>query len=116
VLLFLFHFIPYIGSLVAVSLPIALSFLQYADEPWKPLLITLLLLLIQWVVDNDIEPRLTGRKLDLSPLIVLLALAFWGWLWGIVGMILGVPLTVIAKIILENIRDTKHLAVLISNE
>src|SRR5215813_5595523 len=89
VLIFLFNFIPYIGSLVAVSLPIVLSFLQYAEEPWKPLLITLLL---------------------------LLSLAFWGWLWGVVGMILAVPLTVIGKIILENIRETKPLATLISNE
>jgi AI-2 transport protein TqsA len=116
VLIFLFNFIPYIGSLVAVSLPIVLSFLQYAEEPWKPLLITLLLLLIQRVVDNFIEPRLTGQKLGLSPLIVLLSLAFWGWLWGVVGMILAVPLTVIGKIILENIRETKPLATLISNE
>src|SRR5262249_5388151 len=116
VLIFLFNFIPYIGSLVAVSLPILLSFLQYAEEPWKPLLITLLLLIIQRVVDNFIEPRLTGQKLGLSPLIVLLSLAFWGWLWGVVGMILAVPLTVIGKIILENIRETKPLATLISNE
>jgi predicted PurR-regulated permease PerM len=116
VLIFLFNFIPYIGSLVAVSLPIVLSFLQYADEPWKPLLITLLLLLIQRVVDNFIEPRLSGQKLGLSPLLVLLSLAFWGWLWGAIGLILAVPLTVIGKIILENIRETKPLATLISNE
>jgi predicted PurR-regulated permease PerM len=101
---------------VAVSLPIVLSFLQYAEEPWKPLLITLLLLLIQRIVDNFIEPRLAGHKLGLSPLIVLLALAFWGWLWGVVGMVLAVPLTVIAKIILENIHETRPLATLISNE
>jgi predicted PurR-regulated permease PerM len=116
VLIFLFNFIPYIGSFVAVSLPIVLSFLQYAEEPWKPLLVTLLLLFIQRVVDNFIEPRLTGQKLGLSPLIVLLSLAFWAWLWGVVGMILAVPLTVILKIILENIPETKPLATLISNE
>jgi predicted PurR-regulated permease PerM len=116
VLIFLFNFIPYIGSFVAVSVPIVLSFLQFAEEPWKPLVITLLLLLIQRVVDNFIEPRLTGHKLGLSPLLVLLSLAFWGWLWGVVGMILAVPLTVIVKIILENIRETKPLATLMSNE
>jgi predicted PurR-regulated permease PerM len=117
VLIFLFNFIPYIGSLVAVSLPIVLSILQYAEEePWKPLLIALLLLVVQRVVDNWVEPRLTGHKLGVSPLIVLLSLAFWAWLWGIVGMILAVPLTVISKIILENIRETKPLATLISNE
>jgi predicted PurR-regulated permease PerM len=116
VLIFLLNFIPYLGSLVAVSLPIALSFLQYVEGSWRPLLITLLLLLIQRAVDNYIEPRLTGHKLGLSPLLVLLSLAFWGWLWGVVGMILAVPLTVIGKIILENIRETKPLATLISNE
>jgi predicted PurR-regulated permease PerM len=116
ILIFLFNFIPYIGSFVAVSLPIILSFLQFAEELWKPLLITLLLLLVQRIVDNYIEPRLTGQKLGLSPLIVLLALAFWGWLWGVVGMILAVPLTVIVKIILDHIRETKPLATLISNE
>jgi AI-2 transport protein TqsA len=116
VLIFLFNFIPYIGSFVAVSVPIVLSFLQYPEEPWKPLLITVLLLLIQRVVDNVIEPRLTGKKLDLSPLLVLLALAFWGWLWGVVGMILAVPLTVIGKIILANIKTTRPLARLMSNE
>jgi predicted PurR-regulated permease PerM len=57
----------------------------------------LALLLIQRVVDSFIEPRLTGHKLGLSPLIVLLSLAFWGWLWGVVGMILAVLLTVIAN-------------------
>jgi predicted PurR-regulated permease PerM len=116
VLIFLFNFIPYIGSFVAVSLPIVLSVLQFAEEPWKPLLITLLLLLVQRVVDNFIEPRLTGHKLGLSPLLVLLSLAFWGWLWGVVGMVLAVPLTVIGKIILEHIPETKPLATLISNE
>jgi predicted PurR-regulated permease PerM len=116
VLIFLFNFIPYIGSLVAVSLPILLSFLQYAEEPWKPLTITALLLVVQRVIDNYVEPRLTGRKLGLSPLLVLLSLAFWGWLWGVVGMILAVPLTVIAKIILQNIKETRPLATLISNE
>jgi AI-2 transport protein TqsA len=116
VLIFLFNFIPYIGSFVAVSLPIVLSFLQYAEEPWKPVLITVLLLLIQRIVDNFIEPRLAGQKLGVSPLIVLLSLAFWGWLWGIVGMVLAVPLTVIGKIILANIRETRPLATLISNE
>jgi predicted PurR-regulated permease PerM len=116
VLIFLFNFVPYIGSFLAVSLPIVLSFLQYADEPWKPLVITLLLLIVQRVVDNLIEPRLTGQKLGLSPLIILLSLAFWAWLWGIIGMILAVPLTVIGKIILENVNETKPLARLISNE
>jgi predicted PurR-regulated permease PerM len=115
-LIFLFNFIPYVGSLLAVSLPILLSFILYADEPWKPVVITVLLLGIQRVIDNYVEPRLTGRRLDISPLLVLLSLAFWGWLWGVVGMILAVPLTVSAKIILANIRETKPIATLLSGD
>jgi predicted PurR-regulated permease PerM len=116
VLIFLFNFIPYLGSIVAAMLPILLSFLQYAEEPWKPLLVTLLLFLVQQGVDIFVEPRMTGDKVNLSPLVVLLSLAFWGWLWGVVGMILAVPLTVIGKIVLETIRETRALATLISNE
>lgn len=115
VLVFLFNFIPYIGSIIAVGVPVLLSFLKYADEPWKGVVILLLLLLIQRLVDNWIEPRLTGQKLGISPLLVLLSLAFWGWLWGIVGMVLAVPLTVTAKIILENIKETRPIAILMSN-
>jgi predicted PurR-regulated permease PerM len=115
-LIFLFNFIPYIGSLIAVAAPIVLSFVQYPDQPWRGIVVTILLLLIQRVIDNYIEPRLTGQKLGVSPLLVLLSLAFWGSLWGIVGMILAVPLTVVAKIILENIRETRPIAVLVSSD
>lgn len=61
-------------------------------------------------VDNWIEPRLAGKKLGISPLRMLLSLAFWGWLWGIVGMVLAVPLTVAVKIILENMEETRPIA------
>ncbi len=115
VLIFLLNFIPYLGSIIAVSLPVLLSFLKYVDEPWKGATVLMLLLAIQRVIDNWIEPRLAGQKLGLSPLLVLLALAFWGWLWGIVGMILAVPLTVTIKIILENVKETRPIAMLMSN-
>ncbi|MFN4257796.1 MAG: AI-2E family transporter [Gemmataceae bacterium] len=115
ILIFLFNFIPYIGSLVAVSLPILFSFVQF-DDLWKPVTITVLLVAVQQGTGNFLEPRLTGSKLGVSPLMILLSLAFWGLLWGIVGMILAVPLTVIAKIILENIAETKPIARLISND
>lgn len=115
VFIFLLNFIPYLGSIIAVSMPVLLSFLKFAHEPWKAGAVLLLLLIIQRVVDDWIEPRLTGQKLGLSPLLILLALAFWGWLWGIVGMILAVPLTVTIKIILENIKETRPIATLMSN-
>jgi predicted PurR-regulated permease PerM len=113
ILIFLFNFIPYLGSWVAVALPILLSFVQL--DPLRGTVITLLLIGIQVALGNFLEPRMAGRRLGISPLLILLALAFWGLLWGIVGMILAVPLLVVIKTILDNIKDTKPLATLMSN-
>jgi predicted PurR-regulated permease PerM len=114
ILIFLLNYIPYLGSLVAVSLPILLSFVQL-EELWKGIVIAVLLVAIQQGIGMVVEPRMAGQRLGVSPLLILLSLAFWGLVWGIVGMILAVPLLVTVKIILDNIRETKPLATLISN-
>lgn len=114
ILIFVLNYIPYLGSLIAVALPIALSFVQF-DEIWKGTVITVLLIGIQQVIGTLVEPRMAGQRLDVSPLLILLSLAFWGVVWGIIGMILAVPLLVIVKIILDNIPETKPIATLISN-
>lgn len=114
ILIFLLNFIPYLGSLVATAAPILLSFVQF-DEPWKGLVIGLLLIGIQQGIGMFIEPRMAGQKLGVSPLLILLSLAFWGLVWGVVGMILAVPLLVTIKIILDNIPETKPVAALMSN-
>ncbi len=115
ILIFLFNYIPYLGSLVLVSLVSLLAFVQFADEPWKGVAVLVLLTLIQQVMGAFIEPRMAGQKLGVSPLLLVLSLAFWGMLWGVVGMLLAVPLAVVIKIILENIKETKPLAILGSN-
>lgn len=114
ILTFLANFIPYVGSMAAVIPPILLTFLQY-DEPWKGVLVATLLIGAQLVTGNLLEPRLAGQKLGVSPIMILLALAFWGWLWGVTGMILAVPIVVIIKIVLENIEQTRPIAELLSN-
>jgi AI-2 transport protein TqsA len=114
VLIFLLNYIPYIGSLAALIPPIALSFLQL--EVWQGLLVTGILILIQQVTGTFLEPRMAGRRLDVSPLLILLSLSFWGLIWGIVGMILAVPLLVAIKTVLENIDATKPLATMLSNQ
>lgn len=114
ILIFLLNFIPYLGSLIALAPPIALSFLQF-ETPWPGLAIIILLVGVQLLTGQYIEPRMAGKKLNLSPLLILLALAFWGYLWGVVGMILAVPLTVVCKIILDNIPETKPVGTLMSN-
>ena len=109
VLAFVGNFIPYVGPLVALVLPVLLAFLEL--EPLsRPLSVLALLVLAQFVINNFIEPRLTARAVDLSPLVVLIALAFWGLCWGVVGMVLAVPLTVVLKIVWEGTPLTRPLA------
>ncbi|HZZ76921.1 MAG TPA: AI-2E family transporter [Gemmataceae bacterium] len=114
-LVFLLNYIPYVGSLIACTLPIVLSFLQFPDELWKPIMVTILLIGIQQGIGNWIEPRMAGQRLDVSPLLIVLSLTFWWTVWGIFGAILAVPLLVIVRIILDNIPETKPIATLISN-
>ena len=109
------NFLPYIGALVAITPPVALAFLEF-ESIWPPLLLTLVLLMIHGITANLIEPTMTGKALGLSPLIVLIGLAFWSLLWGFVGLVLAVPLTVIFKIILEHTPATRPLARMISED
>jgi AI-2 transport protein TqsA len=115
VLAFVGNFIPYGGSLVALALPVLLAFLEL--EPIsRPLAVLGLLVLVQAVTNNIVEPRLTAQAVDLSPLVVLVALAFWGLCWGVIGMVLAVPLTVMLKIVWENIALTRPLARLMAQK
>ena len=115
VLAFIGNFIPYVGSVVALVLPVLLAFLEL--EPLsRPLTILALLVVSQSVMNNFVEPRLAARAVDLSPLVVLIALTFWGLSWGVVGMVLAVPLTVVVKIVWETIPLTRPLARLMAEE
>lgn len=113
ILAFLFNFIPYLGSLVATVLPILLALVQLGW--WQALVIGVLLITMQQVLGTLVQPRLTGQKLNVSPLLILLSLSFWGVVWGIVGMILAVPLLVSIKIVLDNIEQTRPIAALMAN-
>jgi predicted PurR-regulated permease PerM len=114
VITFFGNFLPYIGALVAIVPPVVLAFLEF-NPLWPPILFTLVLLAIHGITANLIEPAMTGKALGLSPLIVLIGLAFWSLLWGFVGMVLAVPLTVIFKIVLEHTPATLPLARMISD-
>jgi predicted PurR-regulated permease PerM len=107
VLTFFGNFIPYVGSFVACILPIGLAFLQLDLGP--AVAVAVLLLIIHNVTAYVIEPTMTGRAIDLSPLVILISLAFWAECWGLAGMLLAVPLTVMLKIVLENIPATRPL-------
>ena len=112
-LAFLLNFIPNIGSIVAVVFPLIVSLLQF-DTLTRPILVVIFLVVIQNVMGNVIEPKMMAERLNLSAILILLSLIFWGWLWGIWGMLLSVPLTVTIKIVFENIEPLRFLSVLMS--
>jgi AI-2 transport protein TqsA len=113
-LIFMLNFIPTIGSIIATLFPAVLTLVQF-EAPLQPFLIVLLSVgSIQFLIGSVIEPRLLGASLNLSPLVVLLSLALWGSIWGIAGMFLCVPLTVICVIILAHFGQTRPIAVLLS--
>ncbi|NOX37274.1 MAG: AI-2E family transporter [Calditrichaeota bacterium] len=113
-LTFLLNFIPNLGSVIATALPVAFAFIQMNDLV-TVMWIFILLVAVQMIMGNFLDPRIVGRSLNLSPLVVLFSLIFWGWLWGIVGMFLAVPISVIIKIIFENIESLRFISVLMSS-
>lgn len=112
-LIFILNFIPNIGSLVATILPASIAALQYADV-WMGLYALIGIWIIQWVVANVIEPKIMGNSLNISPLVVILSLIVWGGIWGIVGMFLSVPLTVMIIVIFAQFEFTRGIAIMLS--
>jgi AI-2 transport protein TqsA len=112
-LTFFGNFIPYVGSIIAFSFPVLLAFLEL-EPVWRPCALALLVVLIHAVVNNFVEPTLTGKAVDLSPLVTLVSLAFWGLCWGVTGMLLAIPLTAMLKIVWENMAFTRPLAILMA--
>ena len=110
---FVLNYIPNIGSTVAVLFPFSLTLLQF-ETAAVPLIVILGLGSIQVIMGNVIEPRIMGYSLNLSPLLILMSLIFWGWLWGVWGMVLAVPLTSTIKIVFENLESTKRFAKLMN--
>jgi AI-2 transport protein TqsA len=110
-LAFLLNFIPNFGSLLA-ALPPALLVLVQDGPGGQLLLVVLAYVVVNVVIGSILEPRIMGRSLGLSPLIVLLSLLFWGWVWGGVGLLLAVPLTMVVKLLLEH-SDARWLATLL---
>jgi len=111
VLNFLLNYIPTIGSIIGTTLPVLIAALQF-DSLWPAFWLLIILMGLQMLMGNWLEPKLMGTSLGMSPLLVLFALFFWGWLWGIPGMILAVPIMAILQIIFKNIPSLNFLAAL----
>ncbi len=110
-LAFFLNFIPSIGSIIA-AIPAILWSLVQLGLP-AALLTLLAYLIVNITIGNFIDPRIIGRKLGLSTLVVFMSMIFWGWVLGPIGMLLSVPLTMIAKIALATNKDTRWLAVML---
>ena len=111
-LTFILNYVPYIGSLIATIPPLILGFVTLSPVVWFVMLI--LLVTNQQLWGSIIETKWAGRALDISPVLLLLTTAYSFWVWGILGMVLVVPFTVIFKIVLENIEATRPIAILLA--
>lgn len=111
-LAFLLNFIPTVGSIIASVPPVLLALVQFHPSYWQAIATLLVLLTIQMSIGNVLAPKVLGDQLNLSPVVVLLSLVFWGWLWGIAGAILSVPIASAVKIVCEHIEPLHPIAVM----
>ena len=114
-LAFLLNFIPTIGSIVVTALAIFMATVQFMPDWSRIIFIGLLYISIEMVLGNIIDPKLQGVQLNISPLIILISLAVWGYVWGLVGMFLAVPLTSMTQVVCSNIPSLQPIAVLLSS-
>ncbi|MBO7639600.1 MAG: AI-2E family transporter [Treponema sp.] len=112
---FVLNFIPTFGSIISWAATTIFALLQFYPSWGTCIFIAIAVLAINFILGNIIEPRWEGSDLGLSPFVILVSLSFWGWMWGFVGMILAVPMTVIMKIIFENSTVLKPIAILLGN-
>jgi AI-2 transport protein TqsA len=113
VLIFFFYYIPTVGSILAILAPALLTLVQF--ESLTPFLIVLGVFgPFQVLMANAVEPAIMGRSLNLSPLVIIVSLMFFGTIWGVIGMFLCVPIMVVAMIVLANFDQTRPVAILLS--
>ncbi|MEM7125740.1 MAG: AI-2E family transporter [Chloroflexota bacterium] len=113
ILSFLLNYIPFIGPIIAIIFPFLTAILSSTDWTWI-IGVTVAVTLIQFIFGYMIEPRMMGNRLGVSPLVVLISLSIFGGIWGLTGMFLSVPLTVILIIVFGHFQSTRWLAILLS--
>ncbi len=114
-LFFFLTWLPQIGAFLATIFPILIAFAQF-DNILTPIVLLLIMIVVGYTMGSFIEPKILGNRLNLSPLLLIFSLIFWGWMWGVVGMLLSVPVMSMIKIILSKFESTNPLAILMSNE
>jgi AI-2 transport protein TqsA len=113
-LAFLLNFIPTFGSMIAGVLVVAYAFAQ--KDPGTAFLIGTGIFAIEQVMGNFVDPRLQGRQVSVSPLVILVVLVLWSWIWGVVGALLAVPIVVAVVILFSHIHALRPVALFLSNE
>ena len=111
---FFLNFIPNIGSFLAAIPPMLLALIEF-DLSYAAL-VGFFYVVMNTLYGNVLQPRIIGKGLDLSILVVFLSLVFWGWVFGVIGMVLSIPLTVVFKIILESNEKSRWVAVMLGND
>ena len=116
VLATLLNFIPTIGSIIVTVLTILMAVIQFAPDSWINIVYVFLLTIsIEMILGNIIDPRLQGVQLNMSPLMILVSLSIWGYIWGLPGMFLAVPIMSIIQIVCAITPSLKPIAVLLSS-
>ena len=114
VIQFLLNFIPTLGSIVAGVGISLFALIQFWGDPAKIIIVIAIILAVNMLC-NIFDPRIIGNHVGISPLIILISLSIWGYIWGFAGMLLSVPMTVIIKIICEHIPIMEPVSILIGS-
>ena len=115
VLALFLNFIPTVGSFIASVPPIILALVQFYPSCWQSVVAANCMLSIQQVIGSFVEPKVQGDNLNLSPVVLLMSLIFMGWMWGVVGALLSVPMAVAVKIVCENIDALKPISIMMGS-
>ncbi len=115
VISFILNFIPNIGSIVAGGGVTVFALVQFWPQPGPIIAAAAVMLLINFILGNFIEPKLQGQNLGLSPFVIVGSLLAWGWFWGFAGLVLAVPMTVIVKIVCENIPILEPVSIILGS-
>lgn len=114
-IIFLANYVPAIGAAIGVLFPAAFGLVEF-NGFWRAAILIVGLEATHFAVSHVLQPRMQGKSLNVDPIVVLLALAFWGAIWGVVGAFLSTPLTVMAMAILAEFKGTRPLAILLSSD
>jgi len=115
VIQFIMNFIPTLGSIVTGIFVSLFALVQFWPEPGPVIAVVVIVLVVNTILSNILDPKIIGEHVGISPLVILVSLAIWAWIWGFAGMILAVPMMVIIKIVCENIPILEPVSILLGS-